>query len=201
MGRKTFESILAIIGKPLPDRTSLILTRNNFRLNIIPSLLKVNPSLHNALTRLSVAAVLDDEFIEQICEGVWNSQVNFSNQLVSINTNQLNSLHRSIQHRLLARAITVITGKAPGLSMAHSISFSRPIAGPSGKVLTLPLSLCVYQYSDLGYGDLYLSDSKMKRKKLKKQRRQNGLKDTRNGKIIISIIVSWLQGLLILTLK
>ena len=29
MGRKTFESIFAILGKPLPDRTSLILTRNN----------------------------------------------------------------------------------------------------------------------------------------------------------------------------
>ena len=30
MGRKTFESVFAIIGKPLPDRTSLIFTRNNF---------------------------------------------------------------------------------------------------------------------------------------------------------------------------
>ena len=28
MGRKTFESILAIAGKPLPDRTNIILTRD-----------------------------------------------------------------------------------------------------------------------------------------------------------------------------
>ncbi len=30
MGRKTFEYIFAILGKPLPDRSSLILPRNNF---------------------------------------------------------------------------------------------------------------------------------------------------------------------------
>lgn len=29
MGRKTFESIVASIGKPLPDRTNLVLTRNS----------------------------------------------------------------------------------------------------------------------------------------------------------------------------
>ena len=29
MGRKTFESIVAILGKPLPGRTNIIVTRNN----------------------------------------------------------------------------------------------------------------------------------------------------------------------------
>lgn len=29
MGRKTFESIVAILGKPLPGRTNIVITRNN----------------------------------------------------------------------------------------------------------------------------------------------------------------------------
>lgn len=29
MGRKTFESVLAILGKPFPNRTNIIITRNN----------------------------------------------------------------------------------------------------------------------------------------------------------------------------
>jgi dihydrofolate reductase len=29
MGRKTFESIIAILGKPLPGRTNIVVTRNN----------------------------------------------------------------------------------------------------------------------------------------------------------------------------
>ncbi|MCL0105230.1 tRNA lysidine(34) synthetase TilS [Dehalococcoidia bacterium] len=118
-------------------------TRNHFRLSIIPSLLQVNPSLHNAISRLSTAAIADNEFIDQISEKVWNSHASFSNNTVEIDTDQLASLHKSVQHRFLVRAVSAISGNSSDISMAHTTSFSCLVTGPSGKTLTLPGSILV----------------------------------------------------------
>ena len=47
LGRKTFESILAILGKPLPNRTNIVITRNP---NYTHEGIKTAPSLDEALT-------------------------------------------------------------------------------------------------------------------------------------------------------
>ena len=125
-------------------------TRNHFRLNIIPSLLQVNPSLDNAISRLSTAAISDNEFIDQISEKIWNSHASFSNNIVEINTDQLASLHKSVQHRLLVRAVSAISKTSSDISMAHTTLFSSLVTGPSGKTLTLPGSILVKkQYENI----------------------------------------------------
>lgn len=48
MGRKTFESILAMLGKPLPGRTNIVVTRN---IDYSYSGIKVATSLEAAFTR------------------------------------------------------------------------------------------------------------------------------------------------------
>ena len=125
-------------------------TRNHFRLNIIPSLLQVNPSLDNAISRLSAAAISDNEFIDEISAKLWDSYANFSNNSVEIDTDQLASLHKSVQHRFLVRAVSAISKTTPDISMAHTTSFSSLVTGPSGKTLTLPGSILVKkQYENI----------------------------------------------------
>jgi dihydrofolate reductase len=46
MGRKTFESIVAIIGKPLPNRTNIVITRQTGY--VAPEGVRVVPSLEEA---------------------------------------------------------------------------------------------------------------------------------------------------------
>lgn len=118
-------------------------TRNNFRLNIIPSLLQINPSLHSSVQRLSAAAKTDDEFIEQICKKFWDSHVSVSENVVKISTNHLVPLHHSIKYRLLARAVATISEGTCDVSMAHAVAFASLVAGPSGKTLTLTGSVLV----------------------------------------------------------
>ncbi len=51
MGRKTFESIVGYLGKPLPDRTNIVVTRNT--LFQYPGII-IAPTLHDALENASV---------------------------------------------------------------------------------------------------------------------------------------------------
>lgn len=46
MGRKTFESIIRVLGKPLPKRTNIVLTRDR---NYVPDRAKVAHTLEEAL--------------------------------------------------------------------------------------------------------------------------------------------------------
>lgn len=58
MGRVTFESIIKILGKPLPNRTSIVVTRSSTSLGVNdPNVMYVN-SLDEALAR---AKELDEE--------------------------------------------------------------------------------------------------------------------------------------------
>ena len=57
MGRKTFESILAILGKPLPNRTTVIVSRSGFQHERITTC----PSLEEALEHAQ--SISDDEVI------------------------------------------------------------------------------------------------------------------------------------------
>lgn len=58
MGRKTFESILTILGKPLPGRTNIVVTRSSTALGINDPNVIVVHSLEDALAK---ARELDSE--------------------------------------------------------------------------------------------------------------------------------------------
>lgn len=60
MGRKTFESIISYLGKPLPDRTNIVVTRNP--LFSYPEVIVAN-SIHDAIES---ARVLDTEEVHVI---------------------------------------------------------------------------------------------------------------------------------------
>ena len=127
-------------------------TRNNLRLNVIPTLMEANPSLHEAMARLSEAAISDDELIERISDEIWDSEVCVSKNMVRINTHRLTTEHMSIHHRILKRAVHIISENPPDISMSHTKSFTSLILGPSGKTLTLPRSILVKKQ----YGNIFL---------------------------------------------
>lgn len=60
MGRKTFESIIAILGKPLPGRTNIVVTRSSTTLGAGDPNVIVTHSLEEALAK---ARELDSEEI------------------------------------------------------------------------------------------------------------------------------------------
>jgi dihydrofolate reductase len=58
MGRKTFESILAYTGKPLPNRTNIVVTRSSTSLGVNDPNIVVTPSFEEGLEK---AKTLDTE--------------------------------------------------------------------------------------------------------------------------------------------
>lgn len=64
MGRKTFDSVVAALGKPLPSRTSIVLTRDPSQLGAYAGLTEVVPvlSIDDAL-RVAVESPGSDEVI------------------------------------------------------------------------------------------------------------------------------------------
>ncbi|OHB18545.1 MAG: hypothetical protein A2854_00230 [Parcubacteria group bacterium RIFCSPHIGHO2_01_FULL_56_18] len=65
MGRKTFESILATLGKPLPGRTNIVITRDASRLNLDEGFTKplIVSSIEEAIEKAKQAPGSDEIFI------------------------------------------------------------------------------------------------------------------------------------------
>ena len=65
LGRKTFESILATLGKPLPGRTNIVITRDASRLNLDEGFTKplIVSSIEEAIEKAKQAPGSDEIFI------------------------------------------------------------------------------------------------------------------------------------------
>lgn len=112
--------------------------RNRIRLELLPQLERYNPSVKNALQRLSRSASADVAFLEGLANEAWLAAVMVQGNTVSIDRKQFSKLNVAIQKRLLRRAIESVKGDLTDIEQAHIDDATRLMFGGSGKSLNLP---------------------------------------------------------------
>ena len=142
---------------PRIDSTNLSteFTRNSVRLELIPIMERYNPSVRQALIRLSRSASRDLLFLEQATSKAWKASCEVSSGLVTINKESLLALPEALAYRVLKRAAAKVMGTTNDLLMEHVESMMRLSHGPAGRSLDLPGGATVMT----GYGELVISDS------------------------------------------
>ncbi len=113
--------------------------RNRVRLELVPLLEQMNPSIQAALIRLAGNATQESDFIRAHADEVWDevasASFSESGDTVVFDTDRMRTQHRAIQSRLLRRGINDLGGEA---GRQHILRMMRLIDGGPGKTLDLP---------------------------------------------------------------
>ena len=113
--------------------------RNRIRLELVPLLEQLNPSIQAALIRLAGNATQDSDFIREQTDTVWDEvtevETSADGDVIVFDTNLLQSRHPAVQSRLLRRGISEVGGE---ITQAHILEMMRLTDGGPGKTLDLP---------------------------------------------------------------
>ena len=127
--------------------------RNRIRLELLPLLEQMNPSVRDALLRLSANAVEDSDYIRAQADEVRSeaAQVN-DGGAVRLDTIALGRQHAAVRSCVLRRAIQAAGGE---VTRSHILDMLRLIGGAPGKNLHLPGGLTFVT----GYGEAYVGSA------------------------------------------
>ena len=120
---------------------SLRFTRNRVRHELLPSLARYNPKIKEALVRLSKAAALEIDYLEEELGEVWDSVARREGDSIALDVGHLASLHPFMRRMVLRRAYEQLAGDTRRLAEAHLKAMADLVESPSGKVLSLPRGL------------------------------------------------------------
>ena len=127
---------------PRRDETNLStdFTRNRLRHELLPQLQQYNPSIKEALRRLSRSAAQDMAYLEKGVDRAWAALVNINKepQGLTLNRKAFSSLDPAIQHHLLRRAVSQVKGDLEDVEQNHIQDMARLMKGRPGKSLNLP---------------------------------------------------------------
>ncbi len=137
--------------RPREDASNLdtSLTRNRVRLKLLPALEAYNPSVRDALLRLSRSAARDLDFINIEVERAWPDIVSLAGATVTLHTKAFLGLHPAVAAHLLRRAVLEVKGDLQDVEQVHIDDMARLITGPAGRTLDLPGGLMI----SAGYGE------------------------------------------------
>ncbi len=158
VSRKETEAYCRALGlSPRLDESNLSprMTRNRVRLEMLPILEQYNPSIKDALLRLSRSAAQDFSYIEAEVERVWASVARADGDSVSLDRKTFKKLPPAIQHHLLRRAVSAVKGGLQEVEQSHIEEMARLISARAGKSLDLPGGLRF----DVGYTEAVISAS------------------------------------------
>lgn len=113
-------------------------TRNRVRLELIPALEQYNPSVRDALLRLSANAAADTAYIDSQVSPVESEVIRLGQGYVAMRKDAFRALPPALRPYLLRRAVASIKGTADGLDQSHITDMSRLVVGPAGRSLILP---------------------------------------------------------------
>ena len=130
--------------------------RNRIRLELMPLLEQMNPSMQTALLRLAQNATQDSDYIRERAAAVWDSVAQMTgeghNKVVAINTVALLREHPAIQGYVLRHAIEAIGGE---VTQRHILGAIRLLNGAPSKTLNLPGRLRL----TTDYGKAFIGDA------------------------------------------
>ena len=130
--------------KPRADASNLSpeFLRNRIRMDLVPLLQELNPSIQDALIRLSQNAAHDSGFIKERADAVWDVVARITRSpkgdSVTLDSVALCGEHTAIQRYILRRAIETAGGE---VTQRHILDMMRLLGGPMGKTLNLSAGL------------------------------------------------------------
>jgi tRNA(Ile)-lysidine synthase len=129
---------------------SLSFFRNRLRLQLLPLLRQYNPSVDQALLRLSDIAKEDNAFIEQQASGLWDEIARQENNAIYLDRKQIASLPIALQRQLLRAAVTKLAGDTRDIEATHIEAARSLLDKPVGKRISLPHGfICQGGYDEL----------------------------------------------------
>jgi tRNA(Ile)-lysidine synthase len=120
------------------SNVSLSFFRNRLRLQLLPLLRQYNPSVDQALLRLSDIAKEGNAFIEQQAFGLWDEVARQENNAIYLNRKQIASLPLALQRQLLRTTVTRLAGDTRDIEASHIEAARSLLNKPVGKRTSLP---------------------------------------------------------------
>ena len=133
-----------------PSNSSPEFLRNRIRLELVPLLEQLNPSVGDALARLARNATQDSDYIREHADAVWREVARLAeNGVVRLDAAALGGEHAAIRGRVLRRAIEEAGGE---VTQRHILDTMALLGGAPGKRLHLSGGLGFVT----GYGEAYV---------------------------------------------
>jgi tRNA(Ile)-lysidine synthase len=124
-----------------PSNEDTVFTRNRIRRDLIPHLETYNASIVDGLSRLADVARLQDEYVDQVAEDLWNrSAVEWAPGLVRLPNEVFKNAPAAIQQALARYAILRLTGRLDDLAYRH-VTRILEFAGTPTDSLRMDLAL------------------------------------------------------------
>lgn len=121
-----------------PSNADLSFSRNRLRIQVLPLLRQINPSVRDALLRLSHAVTLDVAYLNSEVLRYWPQIVEQTAMGLALDRKALAQLDPSLRRHLLRRAYTILRGLSADLEQNHVEKMVQLLEGPSGKAIAVP---------------------------------------------------------------
>ena len=136
-----------------PSNSSPEFLRNRIRMELVPLLEQMNPSMRDALARLARNATQDSDYIREHADAVWRKVARqVEDGVVRLDAVALGGEHAAIRGRVLRRAIEVAGGE---VTQRHILDMMALLGGAPGKRLHLSGGLGFVT----GYGEAYVGSA------------------------------------------
>ena len=138
--------------EPRIDSSNLSLSflRNRLRLELLPSLREYNPSIDQALLRLSKIAGDDNSFMEQQALQLWDKIARQEGDAIYLDKRKTVTLPIALQRQVIRLAITRILRNTRDIEVDHIEAVRSLLSKPVGKSFPLPHSLvCQGGYNEV----------------------------------------------------
>ena len=136
-----------------PSNSSPEFLRNRIRMELVPLLEQMNPSVSDALIRLTRNATQDSEYIREHADAVWREVARqVGGGVVRLDTAALRNLHSAIKSRVLRRTVETAGGE---VTQRHLLDMMALLGRAPGKTLHLSDGLTFVS----GYGEAYIGSA------------------------------------------
>ena len=123
------------------SNTSMELTRNRIRLELLPMLRDLNPEIGKAIERLSQNAGDALEAVELAVGAAWSQVIEEGDDCIRIDREEFRRLDEGLRQQLMFRALARTKGDALGIERGHVQNAAIAVVESPGKRLHLPGSL------------------------------------------------------------
>ena len=143
--------------EPRMDESNLSteLRRNRVRMQLLPLLEEFNPSIREALIRLSRSAAQEVDYLDSQVESIWYDAARQEEGYVLLKKDIFRELSPALQGHLLRRAVSKVKGDLNEIEQNHIEDMARLIGGPGGRTLALPQGVRLY----VGYTEATVAPS------------------------------------------
>ena len=113
-------------------------TRNRVRAELLPLLEELNPSVRDALLRLSTAATRELSYLDSEVDRLWDAAAEEGDGRVTLDRRAVRGLPEALRTHLLRRAVAAVKGDLEGVHMRHVDDMTRLLKAPRAGRSTCP---------------------------------------------------------------